>query len=55
MNIATYWDDILLEYVAYNEDDYCGCVDCQDPLGYGTNKQEAIDDLCEKLDYNGSK
>lgn len=55
MNIETYWDDISLQYVAYNSDNYCACVDCHDYLGYGTTKQEAIEEYLEVVDFNGSR
>jgi len=54
MKTYTYWDDLLLCYVSINSDNYCGCNDCNDPIGYGVTQKEAIDDLnCYYFDYKG--
>lgn len=45
MNV--YFDDVLLQYVA-TDDNYCGCPDCQDPIGYGETEQDAINDLLDQ-------
>jgi hypothetical protein len=47
MKIITYWCDISQEYGAYDEDSYCGCIDCLDLIGYGRTKQEAEQDLIQ--------
>lgn len=50
MAIQTYYDDILMSYVAYDDANYCGCPDCHDHLGFGDTRQDAIDDLQDILD-----
>lgn len=50
MNIKTKYDLMAQLYIAIDEDNYCGCKECQDPLGYGIHEYEAIDDLVNKLE-----
>jgi hypothetical protein len=51
MNIKTYWDDLILEYVAYDESTYDGAPDAGDlnTLGFGDSRNEAIAELKQKF------
>lgn len=55
MNIVTYWDDVLMEYVAHDADNYDGLPDGNNELGYGNTRQEAIEDLEERFLLNSNK
>ena len=46
--IRTHWEDALQAYVS-SCDNYCGCPDCNDPIGYGKTKEESIEDLLESI------
>ena len=39
-----------MDWIAYDDDTYCGCGECHCPLGSGATEQEAINDLLEQLD-----
>ena len=49
MKIQTYYDDIIREYVACNVDNYDGCLDGNNELGYGETAAGAVQDLQYKL------
>lgn len=51
MYVVNYNED-RREYIAYNNDNYCGCVSCNNILGYGDTEQEALDNLEECIQYN---
>lgn len=50
MNIKAKYDLMQQLYTAWDDDNYCGCPDCQDPIGYGIHEHEAIEDLRNKLE-----
>lgn len=53
MSINTYFDRDLREYVSTTAD-YCGCCDCSDPIGYGSTKEESIEELLYQLEEQQS-
>lgn len=52
MNINVYYDDVIREFVAFDEDSYDGAPDGNNALGRGETAQEAVDHLMEQLLYN---
>lgn len=52
MNIQTYWDDLLFEYVAYDADNDKVTWEST-TLGFGSDRIEAQKDLMNKL-YHGT-
>lgn len=49
MKIQAYYDDIIRAYVASNVDNYDGCLDGNNELGFGETAAGAVQDLQYKL------
>lgn len=41
--------DYLGNYLAVNSDNYCGCIDCQDNIGFGETELDAKINLYETV------
>lgn len=52
MNINVYYDGVIGEFVAFDEDSYDGAPDGNNALGRGDTEQEAVDHLIEQLLHN---